>query len=160
MSKEKKRVDRKLLRGSGTVGALPPLWPVYQHHDRRFPYPRQVIDSILAIQQPDGSWLGYGNYMELDALYGLAYMSSLAPQYRRSDILDAARRHGRGLAAKWPAFLAKQPDLHVLLGAVGAFGLLQQLLPQTFLDNSHWTDIFSDSRLYQTRLVEVADKTP
>ena len=131
------------------------IWPIYQHHGRKFPYPERVIDSILALQKPDGSWLSYGNYMELDALYGLAYMSSLAPQYRRPDILDAARRHGHGLAEQWPAYLERKPDLHVLLGAVGAFGLLQQLLPETFVDDARWTDIFSDQRLYKTQEVEV-----
>jgi len=130
------------------------IWPMYQHHGRAFPYPRQVIDSILAPQKPDGSWLGYGNYMELDALYGLAFMGSLAPTHRRGDILGAARRHGAGLVAAWPAFLAKEPDLHVLLGAVGAFGLLQQLLPEAYPDPATWTDIFSDRRLYRTAAVE------
>jgi len=133
------------------------IWPIYQHHHRRFPLPERVIDSILALQKTDGSWLNYGNYMDLDALYGLAYMRSLAPQHRRADILDAARRHGRGLVAQWPAFLAKKPDLHVLLGAVGAFGLLQQLLPETYTDPAKWTDIFSDSRLYQTQRVETRE---
>jgi hypothetical protein len=57
-----------------------------------------------------------------------------------------------------PAFLAKKPDLHVLLGAVGAFGLLQQLLPETFVDDAQWTDILSDPRLYRTRQVEVLDE--
>lgn len=133
------------------------IWPIYQHNGRRFPYPERAIDSILALQKSDGSWLNHGNYMELDALYGLAYMSSLAPQHRRADILDAARRHGRGLVAQWPAFLAKKPDLHVLLGAVGSFGLLRQLLPETFVDDVRWTDIFSDVRLYQTGLVEVRE---
>lgn len=130
------------------------IWPIYQHRGRRFPYPTRVLDSILALQKPDGSWLGFGNYMELDALYGLAYMRSLAPQHRRADILAAARRHGRGLTGQWPEFLARKPDLHVLLGAVGAFGLLQQLLPGTFVDDARWTDIFSDTQLYQTRKVE------
>jgi hypothetical protein len=71
-----------------------------------------------------------------------------------------ARRHGRGLVGQWPAFLAKQPDLHVLLGAVGAFGLLQQLLPETFADDVRWTDIFSDPRLYPTMQVENETRQP
>ena len=96
--------------------------------------------------------------MELDALYGLAYMRALAPEYRRKDILEAARRYGYGLAAHWSVFLARKPDLHVLLGAVGDFGLLQQLLPDAFVGDARWTDIFSDSRLYQTRQVEVDDE--
>jgi len=130
------------------------IWPIYQHHNRRFPLPERVIDSILALQKADGSWLSYGNYLDLDALYGLSYMGSRAPGHRRGDILEAARRHGRGLVAKWPAMLARKPTLHVLLGEVGAFGLLQQLLPETYVDSAHWTDIFSDPRLYRTREVE------
>lgn len=131
------------------------IWPCYQHNHRRFPYPERVIDGILAMQRPDGSWLVYCNYMELDALYGLVYMSSQAPRYRRADILEAARRHGRGLVQYWPGYLARKPDLHALLGAVGAFGLLQQLLPEEFVDSARWTDIFSDPRFYQTAKVEV-----
>jgi hypothetical protein len=136
------------------------IWPIYQHHSRRFAYPEQVIDSILAMQKPDGVWGSFGNYLDLDALYGLAYMSSLAPQHRHADILEAARRHGRGLVEEWAAFLAKNPDLHVVLGAVGAFGLLQQLLPETFVDDVRWTDIFSDPRLYQTQHVENEAQQP
>jgi hypothetical protein len=130
------------------------IWPVYQHHGRRFPHPERVIDSILALQKPDGRWLEYGNYLELDALYGLVYMGSLAPSYRRADLLEAARRHGRGLRERWAAFLARKPDLHVLLGAAGAFGLLQQALPVDYRDGARWTDIFSDLRLYRTAEVE------
>ncbi len=133
------------------------IWPCYQHNHRRFPYPERVIDGILAMQRPDGSWLVYGNYMELDALYGLVYMSSLVPSYRRADILEAARRHGAGWVRNWPGFLARKPDLHVLLGAVGVFGLLQQLLPEDFVDTATWTDIFSDLRFYQTAKVEVLE---
>ena len=114
----------------------------------------RVIDSILALQKADGAWGSYGNYMELDALYGLACMSSFTPQHRRADLVDAARRHGRGLVTQWPAILQRKPDLHILLGALGAFGLLQQLLPETFVDDARWTDIFSDPRLYQTAAVE------
>ena len=133
------------------------IWPIYQHHDQRFPLPERIIDSILDLQSSKGSWKEYGTYMELDALYGLVYMGSLAPQYRRTGIIQAARRHGRGLVEEWPAFQARKPDLHVTLGAVGAFGLLQQLLPDTFVDDACWTDIFSDIRLYQTMRVEMLD---
>jgi hypothetical protein len=60
----------------------------------------------------------------------------------------------RGLIEAWPAVLSRKPDLHVLLGAVGAFGLLQQWLPDVYYDNVSWTDIFSDKRFYQTGAVE------
>ncbi|MBN1341403.1 MAG: hypothetical protein JXQ73_01920 [Phycisphaerae bacterium] len=150
-------------KGVAPAGPLEPLgggahiWPIYQHQHRRFPYPQQVIDSILALQKPNGSWLGFGNYMDLDALYGLAYMSSLAPRHRRDDILAAATKYGRGFVKGWPAYLARKPDLHGLLGAVGSFGLLHQLLPETYTDTVRWTDIFSDARLYQTHSVEMVE---
>lgn len=138
------------LPGLQPLGGAAHIWPIYQHHHHRFPLPERVIDSILSLQKPDGSWLQYGNYMDMDALYGLAYMSSLAPHYRRQHILAAAHEHGRGLVNAWPLFLAGNPDLHLLLGAVGAFGLLNQLLPDIYHDTLSWTDIFSDKRLYRT----------
>lgn len=140
------------------LGGAAHIWPIYQHHKRRFLYPERVIDSILAMQKPGGNWLDYGNYMELDALYGLVYMSSLAQDYRRTDIPRAARKHGQGLVKQWPVFLARKPPLHTALGAVGAFGLLNQLLPDDYRDTVKWTDIFSDARLYQTDAVEVLEK--
>lgn len=130
------------------------IWPIYQHLGRAFPCPTQVIDSILNMQKPDGSWLNFGNYMELDALYGLKYMGSLAPQHRRGDIAQAVERHGRLVAERWPAFLAGNPNQHMILALCGAFGLLQQHAPDTWRDSNTWSDIFSDPKLYQTRAVE------
>jgi hypothetical protein len=98
--------------------------------------------------------------MDLDALYGLVYMRSLAPEHRRADILEAVRRHGRGWVKEWPAFLARKHSMHVLLGGVGVFGLLQQFLPETFVGDVRWTDIFSDPRLYRTSHVEVQTGNP
>lgn len=134
------------------------IWPVYQHHGQRFPYPERVIDSILSLQRADGCWLSYGNYMELDALYGLIFMRSLAPAYRSQDIIRAVHKHGQALWRRWPRLLADKPDLHVLLGIVGAFGLLNQLSPEAYADSAAWTDIFSDRRLYRVREVEVLEE--
>jgi len=141
--------------GIDGLGGGAHIWPIYQHHRHRSPYPERVIDSILAMQKPDGCWLQYTNYLELDALYGLAYMKSLASDYRKEDIARAVAKHGEGLTKVFPDFLRRDPDAHLLLGAVGAFGLLNQMMPQTYVDSVSWTDIFSDPRLYQTRAVEV-----
>jgi len=131
------------------------IWPIYQHHGRRFPYPERLLDSILALQKPDGSWLRFGNYLDMDALYGIGYLRTLVPNYRRDDVRAAIAKHGQGLTEQWPKFMAGQPDLHTLLGAVGAWGLLNQLAPSTYADTARWSDIFSDRRLYQTAAVEV-----
>lgn len=72
------------------------ILPVYEHHGRRFPYPERVIDSVLALQLPSGIWLDRPTshpmtYLDLDALYALRYMQSLAPGYRADDIVTAVR---------------------------------------------------------------------
>lgn len=130
------------------------IWPIYQHHDRRFPYPEKVIDRIIELQKEDGTWLLFPRYLDLDALYGLAYMQKLAPGYRTADIKKAAIRHARVALDQYRDYLASEPDTHLLLSMVGTFGLLQQLLPDYFYDEVKWTDIFSDLRLYQTHKVE------
>jgi len=130
------------------------IWPFYQHHDRLFPYPRQVIDSILRMQKPDGSWIGFGNYLDLDALYGLAYMQSLAPDHRSDDVQRAVELHGDLVAVSFDGFAEGRPDMHTVLAVAGEIGLLQQLSPQRFSDTVAWTDIFSDPRFYRTGEVE------
>jgi len=134
------------------------IWPIYQHHRHRFPIPERAIDSILAMQKPDGCWMQYTNYLDLDALYGLAYMQSLAPDYRKDDIARAVAKHGKGLTRAFPDFLRRDPEAHLLLAAVGAFGLLNQMIPHEYVDSVRWSDIFSDPRLYQTQAVEVVEE--
>ena len=136
------------------LGGAAHIWPVYQHHQRRFLYPERVIDSILAMQQADGSWLEFSNYMELDALYGLAYMHSLVRDYRAEDIAAAAHRHGRLVQERYAQFLSSAPDAHILLAAVGTLALLQDLDAEHFHDTVRWSDIFSDRRFYKTDQVE------
>lgn len=134
------------------------IWPIYQHHQRPFPYPEAVIDSILALQNEDGgivdNWVGY---IQLDALYGLAYMQQLAPQHRRDDVLAAVNRYADRLLERldelWPYF--KGRHAHTILAIVGILGCLNQLLPDRFVTAGEaWTDIFSDIRFFQTAQVE------
>ncbi|HPO12032.1 MAG TPA: hypothetical protein PLI09_01200 [Candidatus Hydrogenedentes bacterium] len=130
------------------------LWPIYQHHTRPFPYPEKVIDSILALQRADGSWLSFGSYLDLDALYGLSFMHSLAPDHRANDVRGAVRRYGDLALARYAPYLAGTPDTHHVLGTIGGLGLLHQLDPERFHDTVKWSDIFSDARFYDTQSVE------
>ena len=134
------------------------IWPIYQHHNHPFPYPKRTIDSILAMQRKNGCWLEpFSNYMNLDALYGLAYMKSQAPGYREKDIASAVTKYGKLVMEKYPSFIPSNPSLHNILSVVGILGLLNQMDPQTFRDSIKWTDIFSDIRLYQIEAVEVVN---
>lgn len=149
------------------LGGAVHIYPVYEHHQRTFLYPRQVIDSVLNMQLPNKRWLdrnrsdekNYMGYLELDALYALKYMQSLAPDYRSGDIEKAVVEYGEKVIEYWHGMkddiLTRHP--HSILAAVGTFGLLQQHLPDMFYDDVGWTDIFSDRRLYRTKQVEVLD---
>ena len=139
------------------------ILPIYQHHRRAFPYPERVIDSVLALQLPNGRWLSRSkdqqhvmHYLELDALYALQHMGTLVPGYRKKAIQQSAHRYANLVCAYWndPMTHWKAQHPHRILSMVGTFGLLQKLLPDRFLDQIRWTDIFSDIQLYNTAAVE------
>lgn len=144
------------------LGGFVHIVPIYEHHNRKFPYPEKVIDSVLAMQKPEGHWLesrhaNYMTYMELDALYALAYMQKLVPEYRKDDIKEAVKRYSDLVRNTWPkrkvGLFYAHP--HHMLASVGIFGLLQQHLPEVWVDDRQWTDIFSDRELYQMDKIEV-----
>ncbi|HEV7347360.1 hypothetical protein [Telluribacter sp.] len=149
------------------LGGSVHILPMYQHHDRAFLYPERVIDSVLALQLPNGRWLDRPNpkvkrqhvmhYLELDALYALQYMGTLAPGYRTKEIGKAVHHYADMVVNYWndPQSDWQNQHPHQILSMVGTFGLLQKLLPERFVDTTPWTDIFSDIRLYDTSAVEV-----
>ena len=145
------------------LGGSVHILPIYQHHGRTFPYPERVIDSVLALQLPNGRWLNRAkdrdqimHYLELDALYALRYLGTLAPGYRKDDVMKAVNRYADLVHTYWNRSSPTWPKLHPhrILSMVGTFGLLQKLLPDRFVDQVAWTDIFSDVQLYNTAAVE------
>lgn len=134
------------------------IWPIFEHHERPFPAPEKVIDRILEMQLPDGRFAPHeiGSYMHLDALYGLKYMRSLAPDYRRDEIDAAVEKFAKLLAESYREFLDKQPVAHHVLSLAGAMGLVNQLRPDLFPDSEgkQWSDIFTSPDLYRVRAVE------
>lgn len=140
------------------VGGGSHIWPLYQHLEHTFPYPEKVIDEILKLQKPTGSFIDgekfTSSFFDLDALYGLWYMKSLTPDYRKLDIKKAADNLGNFWITNYKSFLESDPDMHAVVALAGTFGLLQKMLPCRFYDEKQWSDIFSDIRFYRTDLVE------
>jgi hypothetical protein len=143
------------------LGGSVHILPLYEHHDRAFPYPERVIDSTLALQLPEGHWYSLPgraplHYLELDALYALRLMQSYVPAYRKDDIDGALDRYIDRALQFWTSskdvILRDHP--HFILGAIATFGLLRQHRPDQFTDDRAWSDIFSDLALYQTDKVE------
>ena len=139
------------------IGGGAHIWPVYQQHGHKFPYPEKAIDSIIKLQREDGTWMKDLStyYLDLDALYGLKFFRTQVPNYRKADIDETIRKSGKAIMASYYKFMNSDPDLHQVLGLVGSIGLLQQHDGATYRDSIKWTDIFSDPRLYQTDKVEV-----
>lgn len=145
------------------LGGASHIWPLYQHHDRRFPLPERVIDSILAMQTSSGRWQDLPEtdpptYLEKDATYGLIYMGALAPGYREADIRTASVRYAEFLGRNFDTHRGAFPSLHLHLvrPTVSVYAMLQRLLPDRFADEFAWTDVFTDRRVYRADLVQAA----
>ncbi len=142
------------------LGGAAHILPLYEHHDRTYPVPQHLGDSVLALQQPAGSWLPGADtpftYLDLDALYALKLVKIWVPEYRAGEIDAAVGKLGdlaeKVYAKRRSSLMAMHP--HHVLALVGTFGLLQQHLPNRFVDDIGWTDIFSDLRFYRTAAVE------
>ncbi len=142
------------------LGGAAHILPMYQHHHRVFPYPKQVIDSVLALQTGDGNWhqgAGGFSYLDLDALYAYDFCKPLAGNYRSADIDASVARFSQWLLGRfdkaWAQVLSSHP--HIGLCLVGTLGLLQRLDPEHYTDDRAWTDIFSDRNLYRMAEIEV-----
>ncbi|HBO43902.1 MAG TPA: hypothetical protein DD670_08225 [Planctomycetaceae bacterium] len=156
------RVGQQPSSSAQGLGGGAHIWPMYEHEGHEFPYPERVIDRILSMQAVDGSYAAMGNYLNLDALYGLKYMRSLTPAYRAADIDLAVQKHGAWLAGQLNGYLAANPGAHALLAVVGDLGLMNQLAPALYPDSTGatWSDIFTDPKFYQTAAVEVFAQEP
>jgi hypothetical protein len=147
------------------LGGSVHILPIYEHHERPFPYPERVIDSVLALQLERGDWLDREgihvfSYLDLDALYALHYMQTLVPEYRKADIDAALDRYAAGVEEDMPKFRSwlkpgSKLHPHAMLAAIGCFGLLQQFRPDDYPDTNTWTDIFTHKPFYDTAAVEV-----
>lgn len=143
------------------LGGSVHILPLYEHHGRRFPYAERLIDSVLDLQLANGRWLQTKNplvmdYLELDALYALNLMQTYVPGYRGRQIRAAAERYGRLVCEYYRTQRQELYKLHphLVLGAMGTFGLLSRMCPEMFPSDGEWTDIFSDPRFHNTAAVE------
>jgi hypothetical protein len=141
------------------LGGSAHILPMYQHHHRQFPYAKQLVDSVLALQRQEGNWHREASglsYLDLDGLYVLDFCKSYIGDYRSSDIEAGATRFSRWFLDRfeqlWNQVSPEHP--HHALCLVGTLGLLQRFDPEHYTDDRAWTDIFSDRRLYRAAEIE------
>jgi len=141
------------------LGGCAHILPLYQHHHREFPYPRQLVDSVLELQTAEGDWhqgAGGLSYLDLDALYTYDFCRSSIGAYRSADIERSVTRFSEWFQGRFDQAQThlRSSHPHIALCLVGTLGLLQRLAPEHYFDDRTWTDIFSDRSLYRTAEVE------
>ena len=141
------------------LGGFVHIYPIYEFHRKHFSHPDKVIDCVYKLQTSDGNW--YPNnafsYLDMDALY--AYAAMLKQSDKKKDLVyESTLKYAgflMGLLNKNKKEIYQTITMHGLLCLASTFGLLNQLLPETFTDSAKWLDIFSARMLYRTNSVEV-----
>lgn len=138
------------------LGGFVHIYPIYELHGKVFPYPDQVIDSVLALQNEHGFWFEGDSfsYLDMDALYAYAAMLRLS-DYRKAEVRESVMKYYTYLEHILEDQNAyAKITTHGLLCLASTYGLLYQLLPDVFTDSIKWSDIFSCRLLYKTAAVE------
>lgn len=147
------------------LGGCAHILPLYQHHHRKFPCAHRLVDSVLALQLPQGNWfqgMDGLTYLDLDGLYVLEFCKPFIGDYRSTDIAMSVQRFSNWLQIRldqiWFSFAGVHP--HMALCLVGTLGLLQRLDPAHYTDDRAWADIFSSRHLYQAADIEPGWRGP
>ncbi len=124
------------------------IWPVYAAMGRPLPLPERVIDTTLALQQPDGSFDGHFNYGHMDALWVLAHLF-VRTDHRRDEVEAALERATAGLMERErfepSAFYA---DAHGTLSRIASLAIVHEALPELFRSTRGWRNPWSRRELF------------
>jgi hypothetical protein len=130
------------------------IWPIYAALKREIPYPERIIDTVLAIQQADGSFDGGFGYGHMDALWALAYLTERT-SHRREDVRAALDKSLKGLMRAY----VRRPhqwlgDAHGTESRIASLAILSIALPHRFEGNP-WRNPWHNRDLF---VIKVAGK--
>jgi hypothetical protein len=142
------RIGQPAANDLEALGGAFHIWPLYAAVDRPLPHPERVIDHVLDLQQPSGSFevggFGYGN---MDGVWVLAYLMPRTG-YRRAEVRAALEAGLDGLIELYNtergAFFT---DAHGTESRISTLGILSQALPervqgQPWLNPWHQPELF------------------
>ncbi len=114
------------------------IWPIYVALNKEIPYPERVIDSILKLRKPNGSFdnvFGYGN---MDGVWALSHLYRRT-NYRHEEVKDALTGNARGLMEMFHLNRALFFNhAHTTLSRISALALIQEALPEIFVSRVKW----------------------
>ncbi len=143
-------------RGVPDVGALELLggafhiWPIYAALERDLPYPERVIDHVLGMRKPNGSFDGGFGYGNMDGVWVLAYLMERTG-HRRDEVREALRKNIAGLMKAY----VRTPhrwlsDAHSTESRVATLAIVSEVLPELFGGRS-WRNPWHRRELFVIR---------
>lgn len=128
------------------LGCAVHLWPLWRHLGRPVPGVEALAELVLTLQTPGGDWDGI-RYGSMDALYVLMVAADVAPA-RAERYRSAMRRYLTVLMDDWNGPRTAFADVHRALCWVSSMGYLSRAVPDAFLGDARWGDIFDRSEIY------------
>ncbi len=127
------------------------IWPAYAAVERPILYPERVIDSVLKLEQPNGSFDGHFNYGNMDGVWVLEYLSKKTP-HRRDEVSAALARNLHGLMKMYNTlpwrFLS---DAHGTESRIATLGILQSAHPELLKTTKPWRNPWYRRELFVLR---------
>ncbi len=128
------------------------IWPLYAALGRDLPHPERVMDTVLSIQQPNGSFDGGFGYGNMDGVWVLAYLMERT-SHRRDEVPDALRRNLSGLMRAYGRQRGRWlSDAHGTESRIATLAILSTVLPDQFR-GGRWRNPWHRRELF---VIEVA----
>jgi hypothetical protein len=128
------------------------IWPIYAALGKPLLYPERLIDQLLALQGPNGSFergFGYGN---MDGVWALERLSKQV-LYRADEVRAALQRDLEGLIRVYDdhpsQFFA---DAHGTESRIATLAILQAALPEKFTSSAVWRNPWHERDLFRIKV--------
>ena len=134
-----------------TLGGAFHIWPAYAAVGRPILYPERVIDSVLKLEQANGSFDGHFGYGNMDGVWVLEYLSKKTP-HGRDQVSAALARNLHGLMEVYNTlpwrFLS---DAHGTESRIATLAILQAAHPELFKSTKPWRNPWHRRELFVLR---------
>lgn len=118
------------------------MYFVYEYLNRKWPYPKKIIDHSLRLQLPSGLWDKNVTYcIDLDGIYNMTRSNQIAGGYREDEIRKSCIRYLEAaelILNDRDYFFEHYTNTHILPGALGAIAECQKFYPELVKTSTPW----------------------
>jgi hypothetical protein len=131
---------------------------LYRATGRMPPRAEQIVDSILALQQPSGFWEKEPGFHTMDATYILVRLPAVL-KHRQAEAAAALERLALALQRFYREHAERiHQSTHGVLAIVHTFGLLQEAFPQRFPSQRRFRFDWDQPAMYRCDVIRRAGK--